>query len=70
MQVEIESPETEEILEVFQELGLESAEVKEQLLQLAKLSDLHTWNKRSHELLETRANTAQEDNRAELEPAS
>ena len=46
MQVERKTPDMEAILEVFRELGLEDARVRDKFLRLAELGDWHTWRKR------------------------
>ena len=46
MQVKRKTPDMEAILEVFRELGLEDARVRDKFLRLADLGDWHTWGKR------------------------
>ncbi len=57
MQVERKTPDIEAILEVFRELGLENARVRDKFLQLAELGDWHTWKERGLEPQDTRDNT-------------
>lgn len=53
MQVERKMPDMEAILEVFRELGLEDARVRDKFQQLAELGNWHTWKKRRLEPQET-----------------
>ncbi|MYB59447.1 MAG: hypothetical protein F4X51_23990 [Gemmatimonadetes bacterium] len=46
MQVKRKTPDMEAILEVFRELGLEDARVRDEFQKLAELGDWHTWEKR------------------------
>ena len=46
MQIERKTPDMEAILEVFRELGLEDARVRDKFLRLVEPSDWHTWKKR------------------------
>ena len=57
MQVERKTPDLEAILEVFRELGLEDARVRDKFRQLAELGDWHTWRKRRLEPQDPRDNT-------------
>ena len=45
MQVERKTPDMEAILEVFRELRLEDARVRDKFQKLAELGDWHTWRK-------------------------
>ena len=53
MQVERKTPDMEAILEVFRELGLEDARVRDKFKQLAELGGWHTWRKRCLEPQDT-----------------
>ena len=57
MQVERKTPDMEAILEVFRDLGLEDARVRDEFQKLAELGDWHTWRKRRLEPQDTRDNT-------------
>lgn len=57
MQVEHKTPDLEAILEVFRELGLEDARVRDKFQKLAELGDWHTCRKRRLEPQDTRDNT-------------
>ena len=46
MQVERKKPDSEAILDVFRDLGLEDAKVRDKFQQLAELSDWHTLQKK------------------------
>ena len=60
MQVERKTSESEAILEVFRDLGLEDAKVRDNFKKLAKPSDWRKWEKRGTEPQDTRNNTANE----------
>ena len=45
MRVERKTPDMEAVLEVFRELGLEDARVRDEFKQLAELGDWHMWRK-------------------------
>ena len=60
MQVERKTPDMEAILEVFRELGLEDARVRDKFLQLAEPGDWHTWRRRRLEPQDSRDNTENE----------
>ena len=49
MQIERKMPDMEAILEVFRELGLEGARVRDKFQQLAELGGWHTCRKRRRE---------------------
>ena len=57
MQAERKTPNMEAILEVFRELGLEDARVRDKFRQLAELGDWHTWRKGRLEPQDTQNNT-------------
>ena len=44
--IERKTPDMEAILEVFRELGLEDARVRDKFRQLVELGDWHMWRKR------------------------
>lgn len=56
-QAESETAQMEEILKVFQDLGLEDADERERFRGLAKPSDWHTWQKPCDIPQDTRSNT-------------
>lgn len=63
MQAEAETTQVDAILKVFQDLGLEDAEMRERFRQLATPSDWHTWRKEGSPPHDTRSNTrTQEEN--------
>lgn len=57
MQVERKTPDLEAILEVFRELGLEDARVRDEFKQLADLGGWRTWRTRRPEPQDTQNNT-------------
>ncbi len=60
MQVEHKTPDLEAILEVFRELGLEDAKVRDEFQKLAELGDWNMCKKRRLEPQDTRDNTENE----------
>lgn len=72
---EMKDLELDPILEVFRDLGIEDARVRESFQQLGKLNELNDCNAREvmrYEPPDTRNNTAKESKNyyAELEPGS
>ena len=53
MRIERKTPDMEAILEVFRDLGLEDAKVRDKFKQLAELGNWHTWRKRCLEPQDT-----------------
>lgn len=62
MQTKSKTPETEAIQRVFRDLGLENAEMREHLQQLAKPINYRSWNEKPHESQSTRNHTAYQNN--------
>lgn len=57
VQAEAKITQMDAIQKVFQDLGLEDAEMREHFRQLAKPSDWHTWEKKVIHPQDTRSNT-------------